>query len=114
MDDLKVSHKKAIEITKLGMYLDNIYPGLKVNHGKVHDYLGMNLDFSEDRNMKVLMIPYLNEIIHDFQELLDNIATSPAADHLFKVCSSDKARLLPEEHAVLFHHFIARLLFMSS
>ena len=46
VDDLKVSHKKAFEITKLAGYLDNIYPGLKVNYGKVHHYLGMNLNFS--------------------------------------------------------------------
>ena len=57
VDDLKVSHKKAIEITKLAMYLNDIYPGLKVNRGKIHDYLGMNLGFSKDGNVKVLMIP---------------------------------------------------------
>ena len=75
MDDLKVSHKKAIEITKLAMYLDNIYPRLKVNCGKIHDYLGMNLDFSEDGNVKVSMIPYLNIILRDFPDLLGDIAT---------------------------------------
>ena len=85
VDDLKVSHKKDIEITKLAMYLNDIYTGLKVNQGKIHDYLGMNLDFSEDGNVKVSMILYLNEILHDFSELLGDIAMSPAADHLFKV-----------------------------
>ena len=114
VDDLKVSHKKAIEITKLAMYLDDIYPGLKVNRGKIHDYLGMNLDFSEDGNCKVSMIPYLNELLRDFPELLGAIATSPAADHLFKVRPEGEARLLPEEQAISFHHFVARLLFMSS
>ena len=114
VDDLKVSHKKAIEITKLAMYLDDIYPGLKVNHGKIHDYLGMNLDFSEDVNVKVSMIPYLLEILRDFPELLSNIATSPAADHLFKVHPDEEGQLLPEEHAISFHHFIARIIFMSS
>ena len=53
IDDPKVSHTKAIELTKLAMYLDNIYPGLKVNRSKIHDYLSMNLDFSEDGNIKV-------------------------------------------------------------
>ena len=55
-DDLKVSHKNVFEITKLAGYQDNIYPGLQVNCGKVHDYLGMNLDFSKDGNVKVSMI----------------------------------------------------------
>ena len=34
VDDLKVSHKKATEITKFAMYLDNIYPGLNSLTGK--------------------------------------------------------------------------------
>ena len=114
VDDLKVSHKKAIEITKLAMYLDDIYPGLKVNQCKIHDYLGMNLDFSEDGNVKVSMIPYLLEILRHFPELLGDTATSPAANHLFKVRSDKEARLLPEEQAISFHHFVAQLLFMSS
>jgi hypothetical protein len=60
------------------------------------------------------MIPYLNELLRDFPELIGAIATSPAADHLFKVRPEGEARLLPEEQAISFHHFVARLLFMSS
>ena len=70
VDDLKVSNRKAIEITKLAIYLNDIYPSLKVNRGKIHEYLGMNLDLSEDGNIKVSMIPYLLEILRDFTELL--------------------------------------------
>ena len=40
VDDLKVSHKNAFETTKLAGYLDDIYPGLRVNCRNVHDYLG--------------------------------------------------------------------------
>ena len=97
--DLKVSHKHAFEITKLAGYLDDTYPGLKVNCGKVHDYLGgMNLDFSEDESVKVSMVPYLNEILRNSPGFLGDIATAPAADHLFKVHRDDKARLLPEKN----------------
>ena len=70
VDDLKVSHKKAIEITKLAVYLNDIYPGLKVNRGKIHDYLGMNLDFSKYGNVNVSMIPYLLEVLRDFPNFL--------------------------------------------
>ena len=59
-------------------------------------------------------MPYLNEILRDFPDLVGDTATSPAAGHLFKVCSDKDARLLPEEQAISFQHFIARLLFMSS
>ena len=56
----------------------------------MHDYLGMNLDFSEDGDANVSMIAYLNEILFDFSALLGDIATSPAGDQLFKVRHEDK------------------------
>ena len=59
------------------------------------------------------MIPYQNEILRDFQELLGDIDISPAANHLFQVHPDNEARLLPEEYDVLFNHFVARLPFMS-
>ena len=37
---------------------------------------------------------------------------SPASDHLLKVRSEKKARLLLEEQAVAFHHVVAQLLFV--
>ena len=47
VDDLLVSHKDSFEITKLAVYLEDIYRGLSIKRGKVHDYLGMTLDFSK-------------------------------------------------------------------
>ena len=41
-------------------------------------------------------------------------ASTPAADHLFSVRDADKAKYLPEEKAVAFHHTTAQLLFLSS
>ena len=44
VNDFKVSHKDSFEVTKLGAYLHDIYRELKVNHGKLYYYLGMDLD----------------------------------------------------------------------
>ena len=41
VDDLKVSYKDSFEFTRLAVYLTDIYVGLKVNPGNVHDYLGI-------------------------------------------------------------------------
>ena len=91
VDDQKVSQNNAFEITKLAGYLDNSYRALKVNHRKVHNYRSVNLDFSEDGNVKVSRIPYLNEVLHDFSELLGDIAKSLSADHLFQVRPDNEA-----------------------
>ena len=48
VDNLKVSHKDPHQITKFSSYLSSIYgEKLAVKIGKVHDYIGMELDYSE-------------------------------------------------------------------
>ena len=41
-------------------------------------------------------------------------AATPAADHLFRVRDADKAKYLPQEKAIVFHHTTAQLLLLSS
>ena len=36
--------------------------------GKIHDYLGMNLDYIIKREVKITMIQYIKEMIQDFRE----------------------------------------------
>ena len=46
--DLKLSHKDDFDITKFVMWLEGIYgENLTVHRGKVHDYLGMDLQYSK-------------------------------------------------------------------
>ena len=47
VDDLKVSHKDYNEITKFLLFWGKRYENrITVTRGDVHDYLGMDLDFS--------------------------------------------------------------------
>ena len=47
VDDLKVYHKDPYQITKFSSYISIIYgEKLTVKRGKVHDYIGMELDYS--------------------------------------------------------------------
>ena len=55
------------------------------HHGDVHDYLGMDLDYSETGKVKVSMIKYLTSLLQEFPEELGDSAASPAAAHLFQV-----------------------------
>ena len=46
VDGLKVSHEDPAEITQFANYLAVIYGEvLTVHRGKIHDYLGMDLDY---------------------------------------------------------------------
>jgi len=66
------------------------------------------------------MIPYITKVITDFPERITGVASSPAADHLFKIRPPEEkirppeeARILPESQAIAFHHTTAQLLFLS-
>ena len=85
-----------------------------VTRGKVHDYLGMDLDFSQKGILKVSMIPYTGKVIQEFPEKIIGTAASPAADHLFQIRDKSDAKYLPEELAMAFHRTTAQLLFMSA
>ena len=117
VDDLKVSHKDLFEITKFATYLSSIYgPKLSVKRGKVHDYLGMDLDYTEEGSVKVSMVRYTGKVLRDFPERITGSAASPAQDHLFKVRdeSDPNYRPLTEDLAQSFHHTTVQLLFMCS
>jgi hypothetical protein len=113
VDDLKVSQVDPFQITKLAIYLATIYNnGLMVHQGKVHDYLGMDLNFATDGITQVSMITYASKILTDFPKPITTPCATPAADHLFTVCNESKAKFLPEAQAQAFHHTVAQLLFL--
>jgi hypothetical protein len=79
----------------------------------VHDYLGMNLDYSEENKVKITMFAYVKEIVDLFQKHDDTTRTAatPAAEHLFKV--DEDAQKLSQSQATIFHHFVAKCLFAT-
>jgi hypothetical protein len=113
VNDLKVSHVDPFQITKFAVYLTAIYGnGLVVHQGKIHDYLGMDLNFTTDGIAQVSMITYTSKILTDFSEPITTSCATPAADHLFTVSEESEAKFLPEAQAQAFHHTVAQLLFL--
>ena len=98
VDDLKISHLDSNEVTKYIEHFKKIYGDRMTIHcGKVHDYLGMDLDFSSAKTLKIGMIKYIKKIHEDFLEEIKSAAATPAAEHLFTVREDNKDKLLPEE-----------------
>ena len=114
VDDLKISHVDSKVVDEVLSSLKEEFGKvgeLTVKRGKVHDYLGMTLDFSDENSVMVNMEKYLNEVLEDLPEDMDGTAATPAASHLFK--TRDDAPKLDEERAALFHRVTAQLLFAS-
>ena len=95
VDDLKVSHVDAGVVTRIYGWLQKTYARLfdaglgamKLKRGKIHEYLGMQLDFTVTGQVKIAMFDYIQEMLEDFHKyyLSKTVSRTPAADHLFKV-----------------------------
>jgi len=77
---------------------------MTVSHGKSHKYLGMTLDYTSSRQVKVTMFNYIKEILAAF-DAVDPKATgtkaSAAPDELFKV--NEKCEKIGTKLATAFH-----------
>ena len=68
VDDLKVSHVQSTVVDQFIADMENEFgkeTPLNKSCGKVHDYLGMTLDFSKPGEVTVTMIDYIKGILHD-------------------------------------------------
>ena len=114
VDDLKLSHEDPNVVTQVLEMINNRYGKevpITVMRGKVHDYLGMVLDYTEEGRVKISMNQYVNEILDELPADMTGEAPTPAAAHLFQV--NPEAQKLDSERKELFHHNVAKLLFLS-
>ncbi len=114
MDDLKVSHRDTKCVTETIQWPSLLYGDLKERCGKVHNYLGITLNYTTTGVVQISMVEYIKDILKCFPEEIEGKVASPAPNHLFLVCNKSEAVKLPEEQAVCFHHTVARLLFLST
>jgi hypothetical protein len=84
---------------------------LTVHRGKLHAYLGMTLDFSIPKKIKVLMNDYIDKVLLDLPDDMSGTAPTPAANYLFTVNTTNPTALSKSD-AEHFHHVVAQLLFL--
>ena len=115
VDDLMISHKEEQVIEEVTSKLQARFgkeAPLTVNRGKIQDYLGMTIDFSEDGKVMFKMEDYVQNMIDEAPEILMKGAMStPAANHLFEV--NPDAVKLGKVEAETYHHLVAKLLYLS-
>ena len=115
VDDLKVSHKDSTVVDQFLQWVDDTYGSIgevKVTRGKVHDYLGMTLDYTVPGQVSIHMDDYVEKMLEAFpQECLQGTkVASPWSDNLFKV--SQHSVQLPQEGKEQFHTTVAQGLFL--
>jgi len=79
--------------------------------GKEHEFIGMNLKFTDDRKVKCSMKKHVLKAINSFHDDITRDASTPVTSYLFGVRESSPH--LSEEKADNFHSVVAMLLFIS-
>ena len=106
-------HVDIFETRKFAGYFFSICEGITVHMGKVNDYLGIDLDYSDQVMVKFSTIRYLDSVLQEFPDNLGATEANPASYHLFNVRDDRETRYLPYNQAQTFQHTVEQLLSMS-
>jgi hypothetical protein len=115
VDDLKVLHVNPSVVNQFISDVEEEFgkeTHLNKSRGKVHDYLGMTLNFSKPGEVTVSMIDYIKGILHDAPKEMRGSAATPAANHLFQVNTVNPIPL-EKDKADIYIHIIMQLLYLS-
>jgi hypothetical protein len=114
VDDLKISHEDSSVVTDVISKLNDEYgkkSPLTIRRGKIHDYLGMVIDYSVDGRVQITMDKYITDMLNELPLDTTGVSATPAGVHLFEV-NKDNPKLLDTEQLEFFHHYVAKLLFL--
>ena len=83
VDDLKISHVEKSVVEDVVKNLEATYGEMPTQRGKKFLYLGMTLDYSTKKKVKVIMKDFVESILKDSPDDMQSTAATPAANHLF-------------------------------
>ena len=117
VDDCKLSHKSSRQTDRMIEYLRKEYERIfedgsgkmTVKRGKVHEYLGMTIDYSDPGQAKVTMLNYVEEALTAFAKAdpkTTGTKSSAAPENLFVV--NEECEKLPTDKSVQFHNVKSR------
>jgi hypothetical protein len=122
VDDLNANHVKTKVMDLMIKYLRQEYESLfedetgemVVSRGKIHNYLGMTLDYTVRGQAKITIFDYVTEILTAFDKAEPKGAgtkSSAGPDSLFTV--NEDCDKLSFEKAVHFHNLVAKTLYAT-
>jgi hypothetical protein len=112
VNDLKISHVDPKVVTSVIKQLEAKFgkeAPLTIMRG---NYLGMTLNYSIDGKVQIKMIDYIDNMVSNLPADMDGESATPAPNHLFEVNTGDTQVMLDKAQADMFHHNVAKLLFL--
>ena len=114
VDDLKISHVDAAVVDEFIAQLDSKFgreTPMNKSRGKIHDYLGMVLDFSVSGKVTIDMREYVRMVLHDLPPNMIGKANTPAANYLFDINNDSKP--LDSTNKEIYVHYVMQLLYLN-
>lgn len=114
VDDNKISHKDTKVVDEVIAAIEKKHGKMTVKRGKKHVFVGIGIEFTDEKTVKIMMKDYITESIEQFEQHGDTITKgpkTPAANTLFN--TDDNSPMLDEKKAETFHSVVAKLLFVS-
>jgi hypothetical protein len=91
--------------------IEGKYGKMVVTHGNKHKYVGMDIEFTNDGEAKILTTNYIKETIEAFPEDCTKPVKTPASQYLFDV--DEKCVKINEKDRKNLHSIVANLLFVA-
>ena len=113
VDDLKASHVNAKVNDDFLVWLNKKYGTLAkvtATRGRIHDYLAMILDFTNDGKVIVDMTRYIGKMVEEFPDKLKDGVKLPWTERLFKV--DEKSPELSAEKARTMYTYVMKAMFL--
>ena len=109
VDDTKISHVDPQVVDSVLGLIESKFGKMTVSRGKMHNFVGMDLEFKENGTVEILMKEYIKECIEVFGERMRRV-TTPAKSSLFEI--KDKVEMSVERQEIC-QHIVAKLLYIS-
>jgi hypothetical protein len=115
VDDVKISHVDKDVVDSVIDDLENVFgkeSPLSKSRGRIHDYLGMILDFSTPGELQVNMTPYVKMVLSGLPNDMRGKARTPAGSYIFKT-NEENPVYLDQDAADLFHSVTMQLMYLA-
>lgn len=109
VDDLLCACEDNKDLLDFADQLKLLYIDITLHTGIVHDYLGMDIDFTEIGFCKLDMTKYIKELILEMK--VTKNSHIPAFNKLFII--DEESKLLSTEDKEMFHHVVAKMLYLA-
>jgi hypothetical protein len=111
VDDLKISHMERSVVDIMISIIEARYGKMVVTHENAHTYVGMDIKFTNDGEVKILTKQYIEESLEAFPEDCSKKEKPPAAAHLFEV--NPECPKLSEKDRRTLDSITAKMLFVT-